>query len=94
MFASATRRPSTVGNPTPFETAIAVTSPVTTRRGLYVGATRGRDENTLYVVTGSDDIAEARDVLEAILAADRADIPATTQRRALAMRHHDPSPRT
>ena len=66
------------------DTAIALTSPATTRRGLYVAATRGRDDNILCVVTDSDDIAEARDVLEAILAADRADIPATTQRRTLA----------
>ena len=66
------------------DTAIALTSPVTTRRGLYVAATRGRDDNILCVVTDSDDIAEARDVLDAILAVDRADIPATTQRRALA----------
>ena len=66
------------------DTAIALTSPVTTRRGLYVAATRGRNDNILCVVTDSDDIAEARDVLDAILAVDRADIPATTQRRALA----------
>ena len=66
------------------DTAIALTSPATTRRGLYVAATRGREENTLCVITESDDIAEARDVLEAVLAADRADIPATTQRRTLA----------
>ena len=66
------------------DTAIALTSPATTRRGLYVAATRGRDDNILCVVTDSDDIAEARDVLDAILAADRADIPATTQRRTLA----------
>ena len=66
------------------DTAIALTSPVTTRRGLYVAATRGSDDNTLCVVTESDDIAEARDVLEAVIAADRADVPATTQRRNLA----------
>ncbi len=66
------------------DTAIALTSPATTRRGLYVAATRGHDDNILCVVTASDDVAEARDVLEAILAADRADVPATTQRRTLA----------
>ena len=66
------------------DTAIALTSPATTRRGLYVAATRGSDVNTLCVVTASEDIAEARDVLEAIIAADRADVPATTQRRTLA----------
>ena len=66
------------------DTAISLTSPATTRRGLYVAATRGRDTNTLCVVTDSDDVAEARDVLDAVLAVDRADVPATTQRRTLA----------
>jgi conjugative relaxase-like TrwC/TraI family protein len=64
--------------------SIALTSSAATRRGLYVAATRGRDENLLCVVTDSDDVAEARDVLEGVLAVDRADIPAVTQRRALA----------
>jgi conjugative relaxase-like TrwC/TraI family protein len=64
--------------------SIALVSTVTTRRGLYVAATRGRDDNLLCVVTDSDDVAEARDTLEAILAYDRADIPAVTQRRNLA----------
>ena len=66
------------------DSAIALTSPVTTRRGLYVAATRGRDDNILCVVTDCDDIGEARDVLDAVLAVDRADVPATTQRRVLA----------
>ncbi len=74
------------------DTAIALTSPVTTRRGLYVAATRGSDSNTLCVVTESDDIAEARDVLEAVIAADRADVPATTQRRNLAAATHHETP--
>jgi conjugative relaxase-like TrwC/TraI family protein len=65
------------------DTAIALTSPATTRRGLYVAATRGRDTNTVCVVTDSDDIAEARDVLDAVIALDRADVPAVTQRRTL-----------
>jgi conjugative relaxase-like TrwC/TraI family protein len=68
--------------------SIALVSASTTRRGLYVAATRGRDDNQLCVVTGSDDVAEARDTLEAILAFDRADIPAVTQRRILA--HQQP----
>ena len=62
---------------------------MTTRRGLYVAATRGRDDNLLCVVTDSDDVAEARDTLETILAFDRADIPAVTQRRTLA--HQQPA---
>jgi conjugative relaxase-like TrwC/TraI family protein len=66
------------------DTAIALTTSATTCRGLYVAATRGRDENVICVVTDSDDLAEARDTLEAVLAVDRADIPAVTQRRTLA----------
>ena len=60
---------------------IELASAATTRRGLYVGVTRGRDENLICVITDSGDVAEARDVLEAVLAVDRADIPAVTQRR-------------
>ena len=58
------------------DTAIALTSPATTRRGLYVAATRASDENVICVITESDDVAEARDVLEGIVAIDRADVPA------------------
>ena len=64
--------------------SVSLVSAVTTRRGLYVAATRGRDQNLLCVVTDSTDVAEARDTLETILAFDRADIPAVTQRRTLA----------
>ena len=46
--------------------------------------TRGRDTNQLLVVTDTADLAEARDVLDGVLAHDRADIPAVTQRRELA----------
>ncbi|MGH2477506.1 MAG: hypothetical protein ACRDIL_19810, partial [Candidatus Limnocylindrales bacterium] len=69
------------------DTVIASTelvTPATTRRGLYVGVTRGQQHNTIRVVTDTDDLDEARDVLEAVLAADRADLPAVTQRRQLA----------
>jgi len=69
------------------DVAIELVSPATTHRGLYVGATRGRDENRMYVITDTDDPAEARDVLDAVLARDRADVPAVTQRGHLA--HHD-----
>ena len=69
--------------------SLALVSAATTRRGLYVAATRGRDENLLCVVTDSDDVAEARDILDGILAFDRADIPAVTQRRTLA--HQQPA---
>jgi conjugative relaxase-like TrwC/TraI family protein len=62
----------------------SLTTAATTRRGLYVAATRGRDDNQIHVITDSHDIAEARDLLETILAVDRADLPAVTQRRQLA----------
>ena len=66
------------------DVGIALTSAATTHRGLYVAATRGRDDNRIHVVTDTADLAEARDVLEGVLAHDRADIPAVTQRRHLA----------
>jgi hypothetical protein len=46
--------------------------------------TRGRDENHALVVTDTPDLAEAISILEAAIAIDRADIPATTHRRMLA----------
>ena len=72
-------------------TAMALVSPATTSRGLYVAATRGRDSNEICVITESDDVAEARDVLEGIVALDRADVPAVAQRRVLAQqqRRHE-----
>jgi conjugative relaxase-like TrwC/TraI family protein len=66
------------------DVGIALTSAATTHRGLYVAATRGRDENRIHVVTEHDDLAEAREVLDGVLARDRADSPAVTQRRVLA----------
>jgi hypothetical protein len=72
---------------------ITLASETTTRRGLYVAVTRGRDENRIHVLTESADVTEARDVLEAILAVDRADILAVTQRRQLAEQHpRQPAP--
>ena len=64
--------------------SIALVSRATTHRGLYVGVTRGRDENRIHVITDTTDLGEARDILDAVLAHDRADIPAVTQRRHLA----------
>jgi hypothetical protein len=69
---------------------IALASPATTHRGLYVATTRGRDDNRIHVITDTTDPGEARDVLEGVLAHDRADIPAVTQRRHLA--HSDSRP--
>ncbi len=76
------------------DVGIAVVSAATTHRGLYVGSTRGRDDNRIHVITETTDRVEARDVLECVLAHDRADIPAVTQRRDLAhqMPPHDPTP--
>jgi conjugative relaxase-like TrwC/TraI family protein len=68
------------------DVGIQLVSPATTCRGLYVGVTRGREENRIHVVTDSGDPAAARDVLEAVLAYDRADVPAVTQRGELAGR--------
>jgi conjugative relaxase-like TrwC/TraI family protein len=65
------------------DVAIALVSSATTHRGLYVGVTRGRDDNRIHVITDTTDLGEARDVLDAVLAYDRADIPAVTQRRHL-----------
>ena len=48
----------------------------------------------ICVITDSDDIAEARDILDGIVALDRADIPAVTQRRTLAQQHRQPDVRT
>ena len=75
------------------DVAIELVSTATTHRGLYVGATRGRDENRIDVITDTDDLAEARDVLETVLAHDRADIPAVTQRRDLARQAQPAAPR-
>ena len=73
------------------DVAIELVSAATTHRGLYVGATRGRDENRIHVITDTNNLAEAGDVLETVLAHDRADIPAVTQRRDLA-RQAQPAP--
>jgi conjugative relaxase-like TrwC/TraI family protein len=56
----------------------------TTCRGLYVAITRGQVENLVLVVTDSHDVADAADVLEQVLASDRAERPATSVRRDLA----------
>ena len=56
-------------------------SRATTCRSLYVAMTRGRRDNTVCVITDTHDLAEARDILDTIIAIDRADAPATTQRR-------------
>jgi hypothetical protein len=65
--------------------SLALVSTVTTRRGLYVAATRGRDDNVLRVVTASGDVTEARETPSR--RSSRLTVPtspAVTQRRALA----------
>jgi len=74
--------------------SLAVVTPATTHRSLYVGATRGRDQNHLLVVAASSDLEEARDVLEHALANDRADTPAVAQRRQLEAQAPQRTPRT
>ncbi len=64
--------------------AITLTTDATTGRNLYVGMTRGRATNRTYVATNTNDLSEAIATLETAMAIDRADIPATTHRRALA----------
>ena len=63
---------------------VELATAATTRRGLYVAVTRGEQENLILVVTDGRDLDQARDILEGVVASDRADIPATTQRRELA----------
>jgi conjugative relaxase-like TrwC/TraI family protein len=64
------------------DVSLGVVTPATSHRGLYVAATRGRQDNQLLVV--ADDHEHARDVLEQLLTNDRADIPAIAQRHHLA----------
>ncbi len=62
--------------------SFAVVTEATSHRSLYVGATRGRNENRLFVI--ADEADQARDVLERVLTNERADVPAVAQRRNLA----------
>jgi conjugative relaxase-like TrwC/TraI family protein len=65
--------------------SVELVSESTTRRGLYVGASRGHERNVIAVITASHDLEEARDILERVLANERADLPAIAQRRELAV---------
>ncbi|MEZ5294791.1 MAG: hypothetical protein R2697_00525 [Ilumatobacteraceae bacterium] len=64
--------------------SVELVSQATTRRGLYVGTSRGRERNIIAVITESHDLEEARDILERVLTNERADLPAIAQRRQLA----------
>lgn len=72
------------------DTSITLVTGTTTGRGLYVGATRGRDHNQLLVVTDQPNEPDAIDLLQQVLATDRADTPAVTHRRHLAERQPTP----
>jgi hypothetical protein len=72
------------------DVSYTLVSTSTTHRGLYVGATRGRHDNQLHVITDTPDLGEAADVLAWVLTNDRADIPATVQRRRLTEQAHVP----
>ncbi len=72
--------------------SITLVTGTTTGRGLYVGATRGRDDNQILVVTDQHSEREAIDLLGRVLATDRADTPAVTHRRHLAERQPAPAP--
>jgi hypothetical protein len=66
------------------DVAYELVTRATTHRGLYVGMTRGREANHLLVVTDTAVARDAQDVLEQILANERADLSAVAQRRHLA----------
>jgi len=72
--------------------SITLVTGTTTGRGLYVGATRGREDNQFLVVTDQRSEREAIDLLVRVLASDRADTPAVTHRRHLAERQPAPPP--
>lgn len=67
-------------------------SPATSHRALYVGATRGRTENHLAVVTDEPDLGAGRGILEYVLTNDPADIPAIAVRRELQAIGHQIQP--
>ena len=64
--------------------SLTLATTATTGRGLYVGMTRGRADNLALVVTDEPTLDAARDVLEATLAIDRADVPAVRHRHNVA----------
>ena len=64
--------------------SITLITRVTTARGLYVGMSRGREENLALVATGNHDSDTARDLLEHVIAHERDDVPAIAQSRQLA----------
>ena len=64
--------------------SITLATGSTTGRGLYVGMTRGRQANHVLVITDTNDLGAARDLLERVITCDRADVSAVTRRAELA----------
>jgi hypothetical protein len=73
------------------DVGISLTSAATTHRGLYVATTRGREENRIHVITDTNDLTEAREILDGVLTREMADVPATAQRRHLAEQADQPA---
>lgn len=63
------------------DASLTIVTDATTNRGLYVGATRGR--NTNLILTVADDRDHAVERLTHVITNDRTDLPATVQRRHL-----------
>ena len=74
-------------------TSLELASAATTCRNLYVAMTRGQRDNIVCVITDTHDVADARDILDTIINIDRADTPATTQRRNLHAQDRQPQQR-
>ena len=71
--------------------SITLATGATTGRGLYVGMTRGRQANHVLVVTDTNDLDAARELLERVITWDRADVPAVARRNWLADPGLDPA---
>ena len=91
MSGSATPPPSTATRATPSTSASPSPPPPPPIAGSTSPPPEDGDENRIHVITDTDDLAEARDVLDGVLAHDRADIPAVTQRRHLANAEAQPA---
>jgi conjugative relaxase-like TrwC/TraI family protein len=75
------------------DASLTIVTDATTNRGLYVGATRGR--NTNLILTVADDRDHAIERLTHVITNDRTDLPATVQRRHLLNeQEHQRPPRT
>ena len=87
---SATPPPNTAPKAKPRHASLTIVTDATTNRGLYVGATRGR--NTNLILTVADDRDHAIERLTHVITNDRSDLPATVQRRHLLQDQTQPRP--